>query len=181
MAAYLGSKQIYLPKRNPQSQYAEGNFSGRALIKLVHVVKAKTQKSSPSKYLICFRGLKLRIHQEKNNGPLRLRPEIGLRVELTKKGDDHTGAYLPLESLGQDEPARRLAFRVNAKTVDAKQYIRWLKSKRSNIQEVSIKNHNDVVAQLEAANGKVKDSEEEKKERRKRKREKLEDRVNKRL
>ena len=65
--------------------------------------------------------------------------------------------------------------------MDAKAYNRWLKSNRSNIQDVSIKNHNDVVAQLEAANSKVKDSEEKKKERRKRKREKLEDRVNKRL
>ena len=104
-----------------------------------------------------------------------------LRVELTKEGDDHAGAYLPLGSLSQDQPARRLAFRVNAKTMDAKAYNRWLKSNRSNIQDVSIKNHNDVVAQLEAANSKVKDSEEKKKERRKRKREKLEDRVNKRL
>lgn len=150
-------------------------MAGRAL-KLVLIVKAKTQKSSPSEYLIYFHGLKLRIHQEKDSNPLRL---IELRVQLTKEGNDHAGAYLPLGSLGQDEQARRLTFSVYATSVDAKPYIRWLKSKRSNIQEVSIKNHNEVAARLEAPTSKAKGSEERKEEKMKRKRERSEARVNK--
>jgi len=175
-----GSKQVYLPKRNRQSQYPEETFGGRAL-KLVHVVKAKTKKSPPNFHRLSFRGLELRIHHDTSSGPPSLRAEIEIRVELTEKGIDHPGSYLPLESLGQDEPARRLAFRANAITVDAEPYIRWLQSKAPTIQKASIQQHNQLVEQLEAAEGQVADRESKKKERRKRKEGKLRETSNKRL
>jgi len=154
---------------SPQTEASE-SVSGRKLWRPRSKIGPHCQSEDKK---VSAQGLELRIYHDTSSDPRRLRAEIEIRVELTEKGIDHPGSYLPLDSLGQDEPARRLAFRANTITVDAEPYGHWLQSKAPTIQKASIQQHNQLVEQLEAAEGQVAGRERKKKERRKRKAGKL--------
>lgn len=165
---YERLKTSLSPQTEP-SKSASGRKLWRPRSKIGPRCQSENKKSPPNFHRLSFRGLALRIHHDTSSGPPSLRAEIAIRVELTEKGIDHPGSYLPLESLGQDEPARRSAFRANSITVDAEPYVRWLQSKVPTIPKASIQQHNQLVEQLEAAEGQIADRERKKKERRKRK------------
>ena len=114
---------------------------------LRHTVRNKI----PSNHRFNFRNVALCIFHE----DLRNRPDLdtsaNFRVELTKEGVVHPGAYPGHCQLDENEPAKRLAIRVDAKITDGRPFTQWIRHHSSTVNPNTVQLHNKAVTLLEGA------------------------------